>query len=441
LDDLTVANKISELKAEKKYEEYNKYETIRELVAEIQNKKDNIEMYYDEVKKYYLLRKFRGLFGDKIIEKNGKYDYKMLDANQIANYWMYQVEEITMENSNNKYDEEFLLDGLNELIEKQHTDPQIGMPFYKSRLLTKITNGWNANSLAIYAGFGGKGKTSFIIAKNILSCIVANERLVVIANEEDIEMFRKSFLITIMGNVTKEWFERQRINEGKFNVEEYQRLYNASDWVKEITQGDNKLITFIYMENYVIEDVKKIVTHYAKKGVTKYIIDTCKVSEGRKNMARWEIITEDMKDLYKLCKKNANGLGIGIWCNVQISDGALKNRYLNEHSLGESKKMKNEASVLYMMRQVWDDELEAGDHELKCFRWVKEEITNKWIKEEFKLNRHTDNKYYLLFVPKNRFGKSQDSGLPQLVFEVDLNRNKWKEIGQTFVIDDHQYGN
>ena len=442
LDDLTVANKVNELKANNTYEKFNRYETIKELVNEIQihNKKDNLELYYDEVKKYYILRKFRDLFGDKVVEKNGKYDYKLLSGTQIANYWLYQVEEIGIENDR-KFDEEFLLEGLKEEVEKQHNSPETGMPFYNSRILTKITNGWVDGELYLFAMGGGKGKTSFILSKHIVSCIYNNEKLLVIANEESITRFRRNLLITIMGNITNEWFLRQRINEGKFSIEEYQRLENAIEWVSDITEGNNKLITFVYMENYVMQDVKKIITHYSKIGYRKIIVDTAKVSEGRSNMARWEVITEDMKDLYKLCKKNANGLGVSIWANCQLADQSLKNRYLNEYSLGESKKMKNEASVLYMMRLVWDDELEGGDHELNCYHWIKNEETEKWDKEEFKLSRHTDHQYYLLFTPKNRLGRSSETGEPQLIFEVDLNRNKWKEIGQTFVIDDHQYGN
>lgn len=438
LDDLTVANKVSELKENSMYERFNKYETIQELIEEINrdNKKDNLEMYYEEVKKYYLLRKFRDLFGNKAIEKNGKYNYKLLNSNQIANYWVYQVEEIALENNENKFEEQFLLQGLKKEIEKQHTNPEAGMPFYKSRNLTKITNGW-CPELYIFAGFGGRGKTSFTLAKNILSCVVHGEKLLVIANEESITRFRRNFLITIMGNITKEWFERQRINEGKFTIEEYQKLENAIDWVSEITEGNDKLITFIYMDDYIIEDVQKIIRHYAKLGVNKVLIDTAKPSEGKGSMQRWERMAEDMKNLYKLVRKNEN---LAIWCNVQLADTALSNRYLDEHSLAESKKMKNEAAVLYLMRQVWNDELEGGDYELNCFRWEKDE-SDKWVKREFKLDRYTDDIYYLLFTAKNRLGKSQDTGLPQLIFKVDFNKNKWKEWGYTYVINDRQYAN
>lgn len=441
LDDITVANFVNEVKIQERYDKYNRYETIQELIEEVKNKRDNVQMYYENVKKYSILRQLREFFGDKVIEIKGKYNYKLLSAEQIANYWLYQIEEIAMQNNNNKFDEEFLLEGLEDEVQQLKNNPERGLPFFNAKQLTRATNGFHNGELYIFGSFGGKGKTSFTLNKLICSCIMHKEKLCVIANEENIKRFRRNLLVTIMGNFTKESFSRNRINEGDFTEEEYEKLQRAIKWVRNVTQGDNKLISFIYMENYVIEDVKKIAKHYVKKGYLKFLIDTGKPSEGRKGLERWQIMTEDMKDLYKLCKTNANGLGIGLWVNVQLADSALKSRYLNEYSLGESKKMKNEASVLWLMRPVWHDEMEGGKHELSCFKYVKQEFGDGYKKVEFKLDRMLEGgcKYYLLFTAKNRLGQDNNTGLPQIVYKVNFNRNSWEEIGMTYVIDDHNY--
>lgn len=441
LDDITIANFINEMKIQDRYEKYNRYEAIAELIQEVKNKKDNADMYYKNIKKYNLLRQLREFLGDKVITNEGKYNYKLLSADQIANYWMYKIEEVTMQNNENKFEEQFLLQGLQEEVDNQNTNPETGLPFFKSKLMTRATNGWVNGELFILAGFGGKGKTSFTLNKVICSCIINKEKLVVIANEEGINRFRRNLLITIIGNFTKEKFARHRINEGKFTDEEYKKLQNAINWAKEITEGNNKLIAFVFMENYVIDDVKKVAKHYIKRGYQKILIDTGKPSEGKSGKARWEIMTEDMKDLYKLCKKNAKGLGIGLWVNVQLADTALKYRFLNEFALGEAKKMKNEASVLWLMRVVWDDELDGGKHQLNCFRYEKDELGTGYRKVDFTLDRFIENgcKYYLLFTSKNRLGQDNNTGLPCIVYKVNFNRNSWEEIGMCYMVDEHSY--
>ena len=440
IDDITVSNVVNELKLRNKYEEYNEFETITELIEEVKNKENNEKMYYDNIKKYHLLREFRELFGDKVIEDSGNYKYKLLNAEQIANYWLYKIENITLNNVDNGFEEQFLLEDLDKEIEIQNIEPEIGMPFCDSKLLTRQTNGLINGELYIFGGFGGKGKTSFTIAKVISSCIIHNEKLVVIANEEGIRRYRRNLLITVMGNFTNESFPRYRINEGKFTDDEYQKLQRAKEWIDKITKGNNKLITFVFMENYVMKDVQKIIKHYAKKSISKFLIDTGKPSEGKSHgEKRWEILADDMKDLYKLCRTNGGGLGISIWVNCQLADSALKTRFLNEYALGDSKKMKNEASVLYLMRPCWDDELEGGGRELKCFKWVKPKTGNqKYIKEEFSLDRFTDCVYYVLFIAKNRLGQSSETGAPCIVFKTDFNKNKWEELGQAFLINDHK---
>lgn len=441
LDDITVANFVNEMKIQDRYDKYNRYETISELLEEVKSKKNNLSMYYDNIKKYNLLRQLREFLGDKVLNVDGKYNYKLLSTDQISNYWLYKFEEIALQNNENKFEEQFLLQGLQDEVDKQNTNPETGLPFFKSKLMTRATNGWVNGELYIFGGFGGKGKTSFTLNKVICSCIINKEKLVVIANEESIDRFRRNLLITIIGNFTKEKFARHRINEGKFNQEEYKKLQNAINWAKEITGGNNKLIAFVYMENYIIEDVKKAAKHYVKLGYKKFIVDTGKPSEGKSGKARWEIMTEDMKDLYKLCKKNAKGLGIGLWVNVQLADTALKYRYLNEYALGEAKKMKNEASVLWLIRPVWDDELEQGKKELNCFKYEKDELGDGYRKVEFTLDRFLESgyKYYLLFTPKNRLGQDNNTGLPCIVYKVNFNRNSWEEIGLTFLADDHSY--
>jgi hypothetical protein len=142
-----------------------------------------------------------------------------------------------------------------------------------------------------------------------------------------------------------------------------------------------------------------------------------------------------------------------MWVNVQLADTALTRRFLNEHALGDSKKIKNEASVMFMGRALWDDEYEGGDNAIEAWKYVKtdpdnpfHDQTKDYNPETFKLPRFTEHKgkkyeniYYAIFTPKNRRGKDNKMGQDILILRADLNNNSWHEVGWCKIFDDRAY--
>jgi hypothetical protein len=294
--------------------------------------------------------------------------------------------------------------------------------------------------------FSGKGKTSFTFNKVIMSCIENKEKLIVIANEQSLDEFKKLLLTAVMGSGTKEWFNRQRLNEGNFTNDEEAKLKRAAEWVKSICE-DQKLIVFVFMEQYTMTNVKKVLLHYANRGYRRVIIDTGKASDDQGDKARWEKFSEDMKDLYKMIRPNGGGLNLACWVNVQLADGALGRRFLNEHALGVAKAIKNESSVLFLHRPVWDDEYKGGAKAIKVHKREYNDITEEWDTKEFELDRYyTDDKgnqheniYYLMFTAKNRRGQDNNTGLDVLVFRADFGRLNFYEVGWCKIFNDNNY--
>nr|WP_145401661.1 DnaB-like helicase C-terminal domain-containing protein [Paenibacillus xylanexedens] len=433
-DDISVSQVVAETNTSATYEKYGGFETIHELSSEVRDKEDNLDAYYGEVKKYNLINKLIEYFGERVITDEGKYNYKKMTKEQLHTYWNDKILQLGID-GDNKYDEHFLLEGLDEEIADWDENPTVGLPFYESKRMTKITTGWDYGHVYMYGGFGGSGKTSLTVNKVIMSCIQHKEKLLVIANEQSISEFKKALIVTAMGVGTKEYVDRQKLNEGNFNEEEKERLRKAVKWVKDLCDGDEKLITFVFMENYIMDDVKKLVKHYAARGIKRIIIDTGKPSEGDASMARWERFVEDMKEIYKLARPNGGGLNLAVWVNVQLADTALKMRFLNEYALGDAKKIKNEASVLILGRFMWDDEYEGGKHELLVNQW--DEFTQTYIDKPLK--RDKGHQYYLLFYGKNRRGSDNKTGQKVLVLKPYFGINTWYEVGFTTVYDDHNY--
>lgn len=441
-DDISVMKHVKELGVEVKYDGYGNYETVEEVIHEVRGKEENMDAYYDEIKKYALIRNLISLFGEKTLTPNGKYNYKLMSKNQLHIYWNDQVNQLGMD-GDNKYDEHNLLSNLKADIARWNQNPAVGLPFYKSPQMTKITTGWDFGNLYIFGGFGGSGKTSMSFNKLIMSCIAEREKLLILANEQGIDEFKKMLIITAMGIIGKT-FNRQRVNEGGYSDDELEKMEKAVEWVEELCGGEEgeELIKFVFMEDYIMEDVKKVIRHYANRGYKSVMIDTGKPSEGGAQKARWEVFTDDFKDLYKMCRPNGGGLNLRMWVNVQLADTSLKSRFLDENAFGDSKKIKNEASVVFMIRGIWADEYEGANNELDVYKWIHDPSNpfaneHGMYKKEFKLEK--GKQFYVMFTPKNRRGKDNKTGLDVLVLQPNFNNNTWYEIGWTQIYNDRNY--
>lgn len=141
-----------------------------------------------------------------------------------------------------------------------------------------------------------------------------------------------------------------------------------------------------------------------------------------------------MKTIYKLTRENGGGLNLRMWVNFQLADYAIKYRFLDYEAIGEGKAAKNEASVVFMTRTIWEDEYEGGKYELQCFKWVPNDFGDGYMESKFTIPK--GKIVYLLFTPKNRNGENNETGQAILLLEADFNRNSWKELGWCYVSND-----
>lgn len=439
-DDITVEEYLSnKTKIYDEYDEFGGYHTISEIISEVKDKQENFDGYYDEVKKYKMLRELHPLLGDKILSETKKYNYKKLNSEQIGIYWNDKINEklILCES---KIEEHNLLEGLEKFVENADENPRVGLPFNNSKELTNICNGWDYGEIYLWSAFSGKGKTSFTMGKIIVSCIKHNEKLLVIANEGGIDDYKQLLLITIIGNEMYEWlqenklkgFHRQNFNKGGFTEEDKKKLNYAVKLIKEISNNKHDLIKFVPLDLYTLSNVEKTIRHYANRGYRRVIIDTAKPTDGGGDKQRWVQFIDDFEKLYKLTRPNGGGLNLALWCNVQTADDKVNQRFLDETCLGDAKKIKNVVGVFFASRGVWDDEYAGEKHELKIYSYHANPNSQKGYDiKEFNLERNKDYQYMLVFTPKNRRGQSNDTGLDCLVYKYNLNSNRWIEIGWT----------
>ncbi len=436
-DDVSVYKAVNELDAKDQFDKYGGFPVVREVMEELRDSQDNDESYYTMVKKGFVLSELTHLFGEKVLKKTQKYDYHKLTADTIITYWNDKLNTISM-GTDNKFDTYHLFDNMDKFIEKTESGTNRGMPLYKSNKYTKMINGWAKGHLYMFGAFGNAGKTSFLFNKVAMSCIKNNERLVVIANEEDIDSFTEKLYVSVLGvELVNKGIDRNKFKQAGFTEEDRKKIQAAKDWVAEVSQGDNALIDFVFMEEYIIDDVKKVIRHYNSRGYENFIIDTHKVSERSSHDQRWVSFVEDTKQLYKMCRPNGGGLNLRMWLNFQLADHAKNRRYLDFDAIGEGKAAKNEASVVNMIRAIWDSEFSDGKNKLYVYKYDKNGNKSGDYLDRTDLDK--GETYYLLFQPKSRFSSNNDNGQPVLVFKVNFNFNSWEEIGYTTIANDKMY--
>lgn len=431
-DTISVSKFVSEINVDKDFDEYGGIRTINDAVEIVKDNIDNIDYYFETIKKNYTVIQLYLLFGDKVLINNKKYNYEAMNREQLTKYWTDKVNKIGVDNIA-KYEVENLYIDSEEFIKKLEEESAEMLPFYKSYLMNSITQGVARGHVTMFGGFGNTGKSSITSEKFTMSCIANKEKLIVVLNEEDAQAYRQKIVLSILWHEFHTGFNRKNMVNGKLTESDKEKIRKAFQRMEELIDGEESLIKVIFMERYVMSDLEKIIRFWANRGYINLLIDTHKVSDDSQFEKRWETFVEDMKTIYRLTRKNAGGCNLRTLVTFQLADSAIKNRYLDFDAIGEGKASKNEASVVMMFRPVWSDEYEGGKNALNCYKSKKLE-NGEYDREDFKLQKGTT--YYLLFTPKNRFGANNDNGQPVLVIEPNFNANNFKEIGWCFVAND-----
>lgn len=436
-DDITVHEKVRELNVEDSFEEFGKMTQIEDAVNIVKNHSDNIEYYYESIKKVSTVRELYKLFGEKVLLKKNKYDYENMTKEQLTAYWKMKVDQLDIGGIAN-YETENLYIEAEEFIQLIEESSGEMLPFYKSYYLNSMTQGVPRGEVTMFGGYGNSGKSSIMAEKFIMSCIENKEKLIIVLNEENAQAMRQKIVLSIMFHEMRTGIVRQKMVNGDLSEADRDKIRKAFQRMHELMDKDTGLIKVIYMEKYVMQDVEKIVRYWANKGWDNLLIDTHKVSDDSHHDKRWETFVEDMKTIHRFTRKEAGGLNLRTIVNFQLVDSTIRNRYLTFDCIGEGKAAKNEAATVMMFRPIWSDEYEGKKHELKVWKWKKKTLKDGTeTSDKVTFNLKEGKTYYLLFMPKCRTGANNDNGAPVLVLEPQFNANHFQEVGYTFVAKDY----
>lgn len=433
-DVISVTKFAKDLGIDKNFDEFGGMRTINDAISIVKDNSENVEHYYESIKKSYTIRQLYSLFGDKVLINTKKYNYEKMNREQLTIYWVDKINKINLDSVSKYETENLYIDG-DEFIKRLEEEGAEMLPFYKSVLMNSVTQGVARGHVFMWGGFGNTGKSSIMSEKFIMSCIENGEKCLIVLNEEDAQSFRQKIVLSILNHEFNAIVDRKKMLSAKLDEKDKDLIKKAFDKMYELMDGEEASIKVIFMEKYVMKDLEKIVRYWANRGYINLVVDTHKVSDDSEHDKRWEIFVEDMKTIYRLTRKNAGGCNLRTWVNFQLADGAIKSRYLGFDAIGEGKASKNEASVVQMFRPAWADEYKGGKKELNCWRLEKKSSGDGYDKKYFQLEE--GKTYYLVFTPKNRFGQNNDNGQAVLILEPAFHKNAFYEKGWTYVAKDY----
>lgn len=429
-DDISVSATVMEFGVRELFDEYGGLDTMYELINIVKENDVNIDAYYEMLLKNKIIMALMEFLGTNVVKETKYYNYKEMSATQISSYWQDKMNKIAV-SSISQYEDENLYIESDEFIENLRQQKDNMMPYYSSGILGKFVQGIPRGEVTMLGGFGNSGKSSFMVDKILMSCVHDVDKTLVVLNEEGADKLREKLLLSLINHEmrtsegARETFSRWKFNNADKLTEEDITLINRTfkKW-HELIDGDDAHIKVVYMEQYRVEDLRNIVALHANRGYVNLIIDTHKVPDGYSQNARWEAIVEATKEIYKMTRKEGGGFNLRTVLTIQLADNHIGDRFLGYDAIGEGKAMKNEASVLLMYRPLFADEYDK----IEPKRLVRSDLgKNGWITEDVELDK--DKTYYVMFIPKNRFGGNTDSGQDCILYEPNFDFNSFREVG------------
>ena len=397
------------------FEQFNKkggykvFQTLRKVLSV-----DNMESYYENLIRHNMLM---GLYkkGFSVIDNLSM--LTKMTTSQIYDYFEYQLDNTFLNRGAGVAIEDLVI--TDEFIENCNAGVEKGLSYSSTcPILNYHTLGLHRSNVQIFAGFSGIGKTSFVVSSYVMPILDAGEKIVIIANEMNIDAWRHIFLATVLSQKLDYYgLPRKKQKSGGYNEEQLQKIKEAQEYIDKHYKGRVK---FAKVYDYSTEDVKRIMKKMSKQGFHYALYDTFKAQNSASGNVTGELI-EASKQLLQVAEKE----DMCIIITMQLAIYMENQRYLTAATLSGAKGVKEVVSELVLMRKLWDDEYTNEKYDVKPWRNRRDPITGKITKDKEYFELDKEKRYRIVFLDKTR----NDEDDICMLYQFDGAWNSWREIG------------
>lgn len=437
LDEVTILSNLSQ-DAIDKYEDMGGWDSIQHQIDIINTQ--NFDTYIDILYRENILLHMHsdGFNLLKEIDVNDKKIiplklFRKMTAEEVTDWYDARISSYGTGYSSKVLEEEEI-DFDDEFIESCQEGEENGVPFdiagydingeeincfpFLSRQIMGLLEG----TFTMMGGFSSVGKSSWWVTV-LMSLLYYDRKILIISNEESVKKFKVKFMIWLLGKRNRYFkLTKKKMTSGDINVESRDQLTQVQKFWRENYKGRVKFISINDADMRVVK--KKIRENVLRYGYDCVLYDTFKIQESDFEGTRQDLsLVRDSRELDKIAKK----YNIIMLASVQLAERLKGKLFLDSSVLSNSKQIKEILENLFLMRTVYDEELDEKN-KFYCRPFRLKKVNDKWIEEEYTPDRNAV--YRALFVEKTRNGNnSSDTGVAYLL-KFDGDHCIFREVAQ-----------
>lgn len=437
LDEVTILSNLSQ-DAIDKYEDMGGWDSIQHQINIINTQ--NFDTYIDILYRENILLHMHsdGFNLLKEIDVNDKKIiplklFRKMTAEEVTDWYDARISSYGTGYSSKVLEEEEI-DFDDEFIESCQEGEENGVPFdiagydingeeincfpFLSRQIMGLLEG----TFTMMGGFSSVGKSSWWVTV-LMSLLYYDRKILIISNEESVKKFKVKFMIWLLGKRNRYFkLTKKKMTSGDINAESRDQLTQVQKFWRENYKGRVKFISINDADMRVVK--KKIRENVLRYGYDCVLYDTFKIQESDFEGTRQDLsLVRDSRELDKIAKK----YNIIMLASVQLAERLKGKLFLDSSVLSNSKQIKEILENLFLMRTVYDEELDEKN-KFYCRPFRLKKVNDKWIEEEYSPDRNAV--YRALFVEKTRNGNnSSDTGVAYLL-KFDGDHCIFREVAQ-----------
>lgn len=437
LDEVTILSNLSQ-DAIDKYEDMGGWDSIQHQIDIINTQ--NFDTYIDILYRENILLHMHsdGFNLLKEIDVNGKKIiplklFRKMTAEEVTDWYDARISSYGTGYSSKVLEEEEI-DFDDEFIESCKEGEENGVPFdiagYDINgeeincfpFLSRQIMGFLEGTFTMMGGFSSVGKSSWWVTV-LMSLLHYDRKILIISNEESVKKFKVKFMIWLLGKRNRYFkLTKKKMTSGDINAESRDQLTQVQKFWRENYKGRVKFISINDADMRVVK--KKIRENVLRYGYDCVLYDTFKIQESDFEGTRQDLsLVRDSRELDKIAKK----YNIIMLASVQLAERLKGKLFLDSSVLSNSKQIKEILENLFLMRTVYDEELDEKN-KFYCRPFRLKKVNDKWIEEEYAPDRNAV--YRALFVEKTRNGNnSSDTGVAYLL-KFDGDHCIFREVAQ-----------
>lgn len=437
LDEVTILSNLSQ-DAIDKYEDMGGWDSIQHQIDIINTQ--NFDTYIDVLYRENILLHMHsdGFNLLREIDVNGKKIiplklFRKMTAEEVTDWYDARISSYGTGYSSKVLEEEEI-DFDDEFIESCQEGEENGVPFdiagydingeeincfpFLSRQIMGLLEG----TFTMMGGFSSVGKSSWWVTV-LMSLLYYDRKILIISNEESVKKFKVKFMIWLLGKRNRYFkLTKKKMTSGDINAESRDQLTQVQKFWRENYKGRVKFISINDADMRVVK--KKIRENVLRYGYDCVLYDTFKIQESDFEGTRQDLsLVRDSRELDKIAKK----YNIIMLASVQLAERLKGKLFLDSSVLSNSKQIKEILENLFLMRTVYDEELDEKN-KFYCRPFRLKKVNDKWIEEEYAPDRNAV--YRALFVEKTRNGNnSSDTGVAYIL-KFDGDHCIFREVAQ-----------